>query len=128
MSDPTMEPTTTVEAPQEQRPETLAPEKRAELMKQSEELQKAAADAEARKQEAVAAQARDEAEATTVQERINTVLGKHDILTTIREEDKALIAVYERQVTAANNRRAAIDAKLIPESVPANDTTPPDAA
>ena len=115
MSDTTpeqLQPAITVETPQEQRLDSLTPDKRAELTRKSEELRRAATDIEARKQEAVAEQARDEAAAAGTQERINAVLGTHNILDTVRNEDAALIAIFTKQQENVNKQLSAIEAKL----------------
>lgn len=167
MSEPTndtLKPAMSVETPQGERVETLTSEKRTELTKKSEELRRIATDTEARKQEVMAGQAQEEAKGATIQERITAMLGKRDILNVIREEGRAEIAAYERQIAAVKKERASIEAQLsaavsapevsspspevpvaetfkertsdltqeaapvatsAPETVPANDTTPP---
>ncbi|MEO5927163.1 MAG: hypothetical protein ABIO72_00650 [Patescibacteria group bacterium] len=131
MSEPTTEaaqPTMTVETPKEQRLETLTPDKRAELVAKSEELRRAATDIEARKQEASAAQARDESETATIQERINATLGTHDVLNIVREEDKALLAIYEKQLQSVKGSLASIEKKLsAPTSAPEVSAPTPEA-
>jgi hypothetical protein len=103
MEDEITQPVATAEtAPATQ--EAPPSEQQAESAAESESLRKNIADLEAQKQRIIAEQTQNEAAAAATQERISATLGTHNILDIVREEDKALLAVYERRQQAARNR------------------------
>jgi uncharacterized protein involved in exopolysaccharide biosynthesis len=126
--DEHLEPNQPVNEAQEARVEALSPDKRAELMQKSEELRTLATDIEARKTHAATEQVQDEAAAASIQERINALLGSHDILNVVRQEDAALVAIYERQLATVKGELSSIEAKLKSsplEAAPAPSPVPP---
>lgn len=76
-----------------------SPEVRPQKTERVTEIRAALADIDAKKRGIAEGAQRDESAAAEKQERINRVLGQHDILKTVRDENAALAAIYDRQAT-----------------------------
>lgn len=117
-----LEPTASVAETQTPSPEI--PAVQTEQLQRSDELQKQTHAIEEQKQRAVSEQSQHEAAAADLQERINATLGTHDILSIVRAEDAALIAVYDRQLARMRAQKESSTSPATPDTLAAQNAAP----
>ena len=86
-----------------------SPEVRPQKTERATEIRTELAELDAKKRGITEDAQRDEAAAAVTQEGINRVLGQHNILDTVRNENAALAAIYARQATDLQGELTALE-------------------